>query len=374
LTDLPRTAAPEKSGKWLKAVIIAAGGLIVAAGLGAAFIFVGLPMIRYNGAAELERDGKYEEASEAFDEIGDYRDAPERARGAIYKYAEAMLKDGEYDAAAERFGSVRGYEDARERVSEAKYLAADGMEQDGEYESAAAAFAKLGDYSDAPERARGAIYKYADELAAAGEYDKALTQFSLVRDYSDAGARIDKIIYTKAVAFADAGDYAAAAALLEEIADFPGAAEKLEEYRAILAPPPAPEIDDGNTYGDTFVDTDGIWTIDTETVDIWLRDAFNFTVITIYWENGGSTVFGGYGWNRRILSRNGETRDTGFDFDLIGTTLFMDPTTADVHYMFYYGGWGTYIYADGGTEDFTWNAYLPSSDMLAYEEWRFGIE
>jgi TolA-binding protein len=120
----------------------------------------------------------------------------------------------------------------------------------------------------------------------------------------------------------------------------------------------------------------GGYTQNPATLNSWLRDDSLFTEISIYWndtKNGVMTVFGGYSWNRKILSRNGETRDTGFNYELRNGTLYLDPTTAVVHYTFWDGGTGYFVDVEGKTEYFTWEGYIPSDSALSREMARFGL-
>lgn len=64
--------------KWVKAVVIAAVALVVAAGLTALTIWVILPAVKYSQAGKLADNADYAAAYDAYDGLGDYRDAQAR--------------------------------------------------------------------------------------------------------------------------------------------------------------------------------------------------------------------------------------------------------------------------------------------------------
>ena len=64
--------------KWVKIAIIAAIALVAAAGLAALTIWVVIPAVNYSKADTLMAEGDYPAAFDAFDRLGDYRDAQAR--------------------------------------------------------------------------------------------------------------------------------------------------------------------------------------------------------------------------------------------------------------------------------------------------------
>jgi hypothetical protein len=97
-----------------------------------------------------------------------------------------------------------------------------------------------------------------------------------------------------------------------------------------------------------------------------MDDGHELLDITINWENGETTSFGGHNGKWRIISRAGDRRDTGFNYSLNGSTFYLDPTTADVHYVLSGGGSGNFTHASGEVEYFTWEAWVPSSNALQF--------
>ena len=100
-----------------------------------------------------------------------------------YHAAEALYASGEYAQAAQAFEAMGDYEDAPERALASHYAHADALLSNGEYDSALTAFTALGDYSDAPARMLGVHYTHAEALLAAGDYDGAIAEFEAAGSY-----------------------------------------------------------------------------------------------------------------------------------------------------------------------------------------------
>jgi hypothetical protein len=141
-TRLGDATPPYKKRKRLKPVHAVIGAVMIA-GIAAAAVFVGAPMIRYGNAADLEESGKYAEAAGAFAQLGDYKDARERVGAAISKQVESLLKSGEYEEAAGAFAQLGDDKDARERVGETVSKQVESLLKSGEYEEAGTAVEKF---------------------------------------------------------------------------------------------------------------------------------------------------------------------------------------------------------------------------------------
>ncbi|MDR3277624.1 MAG: tetratricopeptide repeat protein [Oscillospiraceae bacterium] len=245
----------------------------------------------------------------------------------------------------------------------------------GKYKKAAAAFSeaiKLDKKNAETYIGRG------DAYAGLEAYEDAAKDYAKAIKYADEG---DAEVYGKlADCYIALGDTEKALETLENGAEATGDRELAARAEALASPatPDAPATPAAVTPDTPEPTTDnsavgGTWTTDTVILNDWLRDGSLFTEITIYWEIGNVTVFGGYSWQRRIISRNGETRDTGFNYELSGTVLYLNPTTnLNVHYTFLQGGEGSFL--DSGTEEyFYWEAYVPLDSEISGELERFGL-
>lgn len=126
----------------------------------------------YEAAQKKLDDGDYEEAMEAFQELGDFLDAPTRYEEAkekyqegIYQKAEKYLKEEKYEKAIDTFESLGDFRDAQARLAQAK----------AEYES----------YK---------TYKEAEKLYDNGEYYQAKKKFLSIKSYKDASKRSDECV------------------------------------------------------------------------------------------------------------------------------------------------------------------------------------
>lgn len=114
---------------------------------------------QYARAEELLAAGDYDGAMVIFEELGDYKDALNRAEEARYaksekRYAnaEALLAAKDYDGAIKAFELLEDFEDAADRVNEVKYTKAEALLDAEKYYEAIAVFEELGDYKDSAAR------------------------------------------------------------------------------------------------------------------------------------------------------------------------------------------------------------------------------
>ena len=191
----------------LIAIVSAAAVLVVSVSLLLTKVII--PGNRYKHAEALLAAGQYQEASETFAALEDYKDAASRVGEPYYVQAEALLAAGEYDAAAEAFAKVGNYQDAAEREKEARYLQAEALLADGDQDGAAEAFARAAGYQDALTRYYNMKYAQGEGKFAAGGHHMV----GLKRDGSvlavgrNVEGQCDVLDWTDIVAFAAGGWY-----------------------------------------------------------------------------------------------------------------------------------------------------------------------
>ena len=105
--------------------------------------------------------------------------------GNNYRNALALRKEGRYEEAVEAFTALGSYSDASTQVKETKYLQAKALQQAGRYDEAIAAFTALGSYSDAAMQITETKYLHAKALTEKGDYAGAVTVFNTIRGYKD---------------------------------------------------------------------------------------------------------------------------------------------------------------------------------------------
>ncbi|MCI7726790.1 MAG: protein kinase [Clostridiales bacterium] len=162
----PEPKPKKELPKWLLPGMAAV--LAVAVGAG---IWVMKPSMDYKAALERMDAGEYDSAAEAFSELGNYKDSPQKAEDAVhekaYQKAWALLDSEEYDQAAEAFKALGAYKDSAQKVKDAMQGKADQetygkartLMDAGEYAKAMILFSKL-NYKDSADQLQKAMEAY----------------------------------------------------------------------------------------------------------------------------------------------------------------------------------------------------------------------
>lgn len=137
-------------------------------------------MYAYNTAKEMLDKGAYDDAKNAFDELGEYRDSYILSKEAIYRKAKEYLETQQYNAATYTFESIIGYLDAEVLAKEAQYQKANDFYNRGKYEMAIEIWEDLDTYSDSKDRITMTEYEWKEN-----DYQKAI-QFIKEKKYEDA--------------------------------------------------------------------------------------------------------------------------------------------------------------------------------------------
>ena len=185
----------------------------------------------YGEAETLLKQGKYDEAAEAFSALGNYQDASQLA---MYCAAMASGEAGEYAMAVNNLLSLGAFRDA---ALLARYYAALSYEAAEEFEEAAERFKGLELYRDAaarlktyPEKILARDYAAADQAEREGDYETALKGFETLGDYRDsitrAAAVKQPVDYAKALQDIQNGKFARAYAAFTALGDYRDSAEK----------------------------------------------------------------------------------------------------------------------------------------------------
>lgn len=179
-------------------------------GATAAALLWGLPALRYHSARELLQSGQYEEASAAFSDMGDYRDAMTQVLECEYQQASALLNTGEEASlvrAETLFAGLGEYRESAEKALEASYGLAELALEAGRYEDAAERYQALGEYRDSADKLKETTYRQAAALYDAAGYQVARVLFGGLGDYEDAPARALACTYELAVNSMETGAY-----------------------------------------------------------------------------------------------------------------------------------------------------------------------
>ncbi len=220
-----RTAIKRKRrNRWRLAGILAAAAAVIVAA-----VVWGLPMLQYQSAQKLLASGQYQQASEAFAAMGDYRDAQTQASASRYQEAVKLQEAGDVEsleAAQVIFAELGEHEDSQARYQQCLYAIGEHYYADGQYDQAADRFQTLGDYEDSSDRFKQCMYDQADQLLQNGQMNLAQALFASIADYKDAGDRVRGCQYAMAQESEASGDMAQAAQLYLQAGDWEDAPER----------------------------------------------------------------------------------------------------------------------------------------------------
>jgi len=197
-----------------------------------------IPTARYNSAADLLAAGHYDQAREAFSQMGDYRDAATQALECEYQKAVSLYEQGEAESmeqAAEAFLALETYSDSAAQAMQVKYDLGCLYLKNAKYEQAVEKFQQIIDYQDSAEKLNETIYLQAEVLLEAGSFDAARILFAGLGEYSDARNKAKECNYCMAEAKLEAGDYQGALSVWNLLGDYSDTAQRIGECYYALA-------------------------------------------------------------------------------------------------------------------------------------------
>ena len=230
----------------MRIVLGVAAGLLAVAALCALFFLYLLPQVirpavLYKQADMLYAAGRYEQAANAFADLGDYKDSRGRVEGCEYAIrdvaygeADALFAAGRYEEAMAAFEALSGHRDSEQRAEGCRtalldraYDEAMALFEAERYEEAAAAFAALDGHRDSAQQIEACHLEplYADAVALyeAGTYEEAIAAFEALGGYRDSVQKVED-----AYAALTEGCFAAAQTALQA-KDVPAATEALQK-------------------------------------------------------------------------------------------------------------------------------------------------
>ena len=135
----------------------------------AVYFFI-VPQTKYNEAIALLEAEKYDEATAAFTDLGDYRDSEAKIEeikiillDKAYDAAGALMDAQKYHEATAAFGLLGDHRDSKAKIEEIKIILLDNQ------------------------------YDEAEKLFNAGKYDEAINIYTTLGDYKDSKLRIEQI-------------------------------------------------------------------------------------------------------------------------------------------------------------------------------------
>ncbi len=103
---------------------------------------------KYNNAVALREAGQYEEAIEAFVDLGNYSDAATQVKATYYAEGEAKRDAHDWDDAVTAFTNAGDYSDATTQITETRYQHAVSLYTSNDYAGAAAILINIKGYKD----------------------------------------------------------------------------------------------------------------------------------------------------------------------------------------------------------------------------------
>ena len=135
----------------------------------AAVMLTGCDSSDYKKATGLYESGNYDEAYEAFTELGDYKDSADMAKSSHYKKASVLYENGNYKEACEVFTGLGDYEDSANMADLSRLAYAQELVTQSKYNDAVKVFQALGDMDGIDE----VLDNIADSLMFEDDYKNA---------------------------------------------------------------------------------------------------------------------------------------------------------------------------------------------------------
>lgn len=224
-----KAEAKKKKVKRAKIIIYS---ILIAALLITFLIKFGIPMIKYNNAANLVEEKNFDAAVERYTSLGDFKDSSDKVVETKYLKANYLFDSKDYINAKEAFSLVKSYKDSENQIKECVYQQALLDEGKKEYSVAAKLFNEVYRYKDSSdhfkacyqylfeesykskdwesankyyngldkgtistEKANEVFYNYGKELLQSKQYRDAIIMFNRADNYLDASELCNEAKY-----------------------------------------------------------------------------------------------------------------------------------------------------------------------------------
>lgn len=175
------------------------------------------PAQQYHAAQKLLKDRNYDQAAEAFAQLGSYKDADEKMKESHYLKATDLLMEGKTKAAVSIFTGLGNYSDSADMVLECEYREAFDLFQKGDYQQALAAFLEMERHEKAQQKVLECRYAIAQKFLEEGKTEEAESLLSMLGSYQDAEELVKAIRYDRAKQFLNQDLYKEAIAIFETL-------------------------------------------------------------------------------------------------------------------------------------------------------------
>ena len=189
--------APSKGNKKTLIGIAAA-----AAAIAVLVLLLTVPkMTAYNQACDQLESGFYLEASNAFKELGEYKDSHSRYLRAQYLYGKQLMEEENYLTAAPLFRDLGNYSDSAKLKQESFYLYAVQLMEANRFDEAIHYFDSLGDYFDSAEMILECKYRGAFQSLEEGDNDNVIAVIQELTKHKFMTDKINELKYQFVVGY-----------------------------------------------------------------------------------------------------------------------------------------------------------------------------
>ena len=223
--EQPKGKKHKNIGIWI------ALSVVVILAVGAVFVEFGMPYIQnyqeYQGAQQLLKDGKYEEAKKEFLLLGAFKDSVKQAKNCDYAHAEALFAKKDYEQAKQYYAENEDYKNSAEQMLACDYGMAEDYKAKKEYEKAEQIYKQLGDYKDCKEKSQSCNYAIAGQYVEQKKYEDAGKIYKNLGEYKDSQKNYKNCRYAIAEQYMDDSRYEKAKAVYAELGKYKDAKEKI---------------------------------------------------------------------------------------------------------------------------------------------------
>lgn len=190
-------------------------------------------LFEYTEAAVLLEKGDYKEAKGVFEQLGKYKDAPDKVLEASYGFAKELLNDGKYQDAKELLEDLGGYKDAENLMNEADLIKVQSWLEEGKLDDAEKELKRLIElgYDKAKELLPDIDYHRALGYIESDKKLEALKILLSLDDYEDTNQVLEtlkKDVYDEAVKMVNEKSVGAASSRFSLLSGYHDANDYLE--------------------------------------------------------------------------------------------------------------------------------------------------
>lgn len=185
---------------------------------------------KYNTATEALNSQKYDDAIQAFKELGDFENANMMILESTYQKALHLLSNGSYEEAFNLFTELSNYKDSESQALTCKYSQAEQLLSAGNYETAETILTSLESSAETSSLLLECQYQRAEQLFRDKKYSDSLNFFQENTTYKES----TEYIYQIAVELQKQKNYSQAKELFHILGDYKDSKNHYSENRRFI--------------------------------------------------------------------------------------------------------------------------------------------